>query len=213
MRDYDVRTALRARLLDEHAEHFDQTLLVDELGLCGEARVDVAVVNGSLTGYELKSASDRLDRLPNQVEIYGRVLDYAFLVVADVHLVRARTMLPAWWGIMVAKEASGSIVLSQRRKARMNPNIQVNSLVQLLWRNEALDILAHHGKDYGVRTKPRDAIWERLAQSLEIDQLRGEVRDKIRARRGWRENPVPRGSGETLRPSGKIPRFLARRLR
>lgn len=213
MRDHDVRTALRALLLEEHADQMDRTLFVDELSLCGEARVDVAVVNGALTGYELKSSRDRLDRLPNQVEIYGRILDYAYLVVADVHLARARAMLPSWWGLMVAKEVAGSVVLLHRRKARKNPRIQATALVQLLWRDEALAILAHHGCDYGVRTKPRDIIWDRLSTILELDQLRHEVRAKLRERREWRETPARRGSAGTLLPSSTTPRFLVRRLR
>lgn len=213
MRDYDVRVALRARLLEEHADRLDRTLLVDELGLCGEARVDLAVINGSLTGYELKSASDRLDRLPHQVDTYGRILDYAYLVVAHVHLEKARAMVPPWWGILVAKEQAGGVVLVQCRKGRRNPRVDAASLVQLLWRDEALAVLARHGKDSGVRTKPRDTLWMRLSLTLELDQLRHEVREALMARRGWREIPAPRGNAATWRPGDTIPRFLARRLR
>lgn len=213
MRDHDVRTALRSVLLKEHGDDLSNTLLLDELGLCGAARVDVVVVNGSLTGYELKSARDRLDRLPNQVETYGRVLDYAYLVVAQGHLAAARVMLPAWWGILVAKEDGSNVVLSARRKARLNPNIDPGSLAQLLWRDEALDVLTRHGLDAGVRGKARHVLWERLAQQLDLGVLRREVREALKARRGWRENPAPRGSGATLQPSDTTPRFLARRLR
>jgi len=213
MRDFDVREALRSRLLAEHAEDMASTLLVDELGLCGESRVDLAVVNGSLTGYELKSARDRLDRLPNQVATYGRVLDYAYLVVAHSHLSQARKMLPSWWGILVAREEGGTVVLSHQRKARHNPAVDAGSLAQLLWRDEALSVLARHGLDRGVRTKARHVLWAKLADDLDLDQLRDEVRENLKARRGWRESPAPRGSASTWRPSDTTPRFLARRLR
>lgn len=213
MRDHDVRVALRARLMGEHSAELEQTLLVDELGLCGAARVDVAVVNGSLTGYELKSARDKLDRLPNQVATYGRVVDYACLVVASTHLDRARVMLPAWWGILVAREATGGVVLTHQRKARGNPAVDAGSLAQLLWREEALAILTRRSLDAGVRGKPRHVLWERLAAELKLDELRDEVRATLRARRGWRENPAQRESDATWLPSGTTPRFLARRLR
>lgn len=213
MRDHDVRVALRASLLEEHAGHLDRTLLVDELGLCGAARVDLAVINGVMTGYELKSARDRLDRLPNQVDTYGRVLDYAYLVVAQTHLTRARAMLPPWWGIVVAKETSDGVLLRHQRKARRNPRIDAASLVQLLWRDETLSILTRYGYDQGVRTKPRDVLWARLSETLELDQIRCEVRKALKARRHWRERQVQRESVETSQPSGKTPRFLARRLR
>lgn len=213
MRDHDVRVALWTRLLEEHAEQLDHTLLVDELGLCGEARVDVAVINGSLTGYELKSARDKLDRLPNQVSTYGKVLDYAYLVVARAHLDKARSMLPPWWGILVARGGTDYITLRHCRKARKNPGVDAASLVQLLWRDEALAVLTRHGQDFGVRTKPRDVLWARLALVLELDQLRDEVRETLRARRGWRESPAQHGSAVTWQLSDTTPHFLARRLR
>lgn len=213
MRDHDVRTALRELLTVEHAADMSSTLLVDELGLCGESRVDMAVVNGSLTGYELKSARDNLDRLPGQVETYGRVLDYVYLVVADNHLDQARAIVPSWWGVVVAKDGEGGVVLKPRRKARPNPAVDAYSLAQLLWRDEALALLTELGLDAGFRAKPRHMLWERLAQHLELDELRGLVRDTLKARRGWRERPARRGSAGTSLPAGGIPGFLARRLR
>ena len=80
MRDGDVRAALHSQLAGR------RSLVIDELGLCGAVRVDVATVDDALTGYELKSASDTLRRLPTQVEYYSKVLDYSVLVVADNHL-------------------------------------------------------------------------------------------------------------------------------
>ena len=86
MRDRDVRKALHHKVLKEH--HGDtNTLVLDELGLRhGVARVDVAVVNGYLHGFEIKSDSDTLDRLPSQVTIYNAVLDRATLVVGEKHI-------------------------------------------------------------------------------------------------------------------------------
>ncbi|MGO4257124.1 sce7726 family protein [Marmoricola sp. RAF53] len=214
MRDHDVREALRARLLEEHASAPEgETLLVDELGVCGQGRVDLAVVNGSFTGYEVKSARDRLDRLPNQVEAYGQVLDYAVLVVADSHLVKARQMLPSWWGILVATQGPDGVQVGHQRKARLNPAIQPASLAQLLWREEALAALTKFGLDRGVRSLPRHALWDRLATHLEVDQLRAEVRDRLRARRGWRASSGRPESAATSQLSGTTSRFLARRVR
>ncbi|WP_159537489.1 sce7726 family protein [Aeromicrobium sp. 9AM] len=212
MRDHDVRVALRARLDTEHAEERDTTLIVDELGLCGLARVDVAVVNGALTGYELKSERDRLDRLPNQVRTYGLVLDHAYLVVAERHLKSARALVPNWWGILVASGGSGSVELRHGRLARRNRHVDPHHLAQLLWRGEALEVLHRHGLDAGVRTKPRHVLWQRLAGGLDLDVLRAEVRQNLKARREWRESPAPRESVATSPSSGTTPRFLARRL-
>jgi hypothetical protein len=49
--------------------------MLDEFGLeHGEVRVDVAVINGELHGYEIKSERDTLERLPRQVKAYSAVL-------------------------------------------------------------------------------------------------------------------------------------------
>jgi hypothetical protein len=56
VRDRDVREALHRKVLKEHHGDAD-TLVLDELGLRhGTCRVDIAVVNGYLHGYEIKSA-------------------------------------------------------------------------------------------------------------------------------------------------------------
>jgi len=54
------------------------TLIVNELGLAdGASRVDIAVINGHICGGEIKAEADSLDRLPRQVEAYGRLVEDA----------------------------------------------------------------------------------------------------------------------------------------
>lgn len=188
MRDGDVRGALHARLVAEHADSLEETTFVDELGLCGQVRVDVAVVNGALSGFELKSAQDTLRRLPTQVDVYSQVLDYASLVVAENHVDHARKLIPAWWGCIVAAWEGGRAVLTPVVQPELNPQVNPFSLSQLLWREEALAELARRGLDRGVRTKPRMAIWERLATELALDELRQIVRGCLKTRQGWRSD-------------------------
>ena len=66
MRDCDIRKALRKRLEEAHKGE-SGTRIVEEFGLCqGRARIDVAVFNGFINGFEIKSARDTLKRLPGQ---------------------------------------------------------------------------------------------------------------------------------------------------
>lgn len=68
LRDAELRRAL----LGDLAPQLDaDTLVVDELDLCGLTRVDVAVVNGHLSGFEIKGSTDSLRRLPGQVAVYS----------------------------------------------------------------------------------------------------------------------------------------------
>lgn len=75
MRDIDVRIAVRERLREEHLGDAD-TRIVEEMGVWhGSVRVDIAVINGEIAAYELKSARDTLQRLPGQACLYNEVFD------------------------------------------------------------------------------------------------------------------------------------------
>ena len=61
-RDCDIRLALENRLVQQHSNEPD-TLIRHEVGICaGKRRLDMAVVNGEFTGYEIKSDADTLAR-------------------------------------------------------------------------------------------------------------------------------------------------------
>lgn len=186
MRDRDVREALHRWLTRQHEHEADTTRVVDELGIAGTVRVDTAVFNGAFSGYEIKSASDTLRRLPKQVEMYSAVLDYAYLVVASNHVAHARTLLPSWWGIIEAVPVGGSVDLRHRRKARWNSRVDAFTLCTLLWRDEALEELEARGWAAGVRSKPKVVLWERLATRLELPELRELVRERLKVRESWR---------------------------
>ena len=186
MRDTDVRRVLREQLVAEHRAEPD-TLLLDELGLCGQVRVDLAVVNGFLAGYEIKSPVDTLRRLPGQAEVYSRVLDFAHLVVAGRHYEHALVMIPQWWGVHLAHASAGEVWLETVRAARRNEMVDRMSLARLLWRDEALAVLAARGADRGVRTKARWHVWTRLSEVLTTEEMRDVVRSHLKARQGWRD--------------------------
>src|SRR5713101_199447 len=104
MRDPEIRRQLRHRLENEFGN--DPTaLILDELGVCcGRVRADMAVVNGELKGFEIKSDQDTLLRLRSQASVYCRVFDTISIVVAARHLEKTRKIVPAWWGILVAEK-------------------------------------------------------------------------------------------------------------
>lgn len=191
MRDLDIRKALHNEVLREFHEDTESRVL-DELSLCsGSTRVDIAVINGSLHGFEIKSDRDTLERLPTQIELYSRVLDYATLVVGLPHLKHARKFLPPWWGVMIAKPGpANSPHFNFKRKARRNPSPDPFALVQLLWRREALSILEAHGLAKGLTSKPRIILWEVLATSFSYTELSWMVRQALKIRQGWREGDV-----------------------
>lgn len=163
--------------------------IIEELGIRhGAVRVDLALINGAIHGFELKSDKDTLNRLPFQMKVFNTVLDRVTLVVGKNHLYEAVNMVPDWWGIIVAKSWCGSEDVSfyTIREAGNNPDPKISAIAQLLWRQEALDILEELGYAEGVRSKDRKTIYSRLTEILDIESLRTEVRDHLCSRSNWR---------------------------
>jgi hypothetical protein len=187
MRELDIRLALFHSVRDQHAGDPD-TLIVEELGLCeGVARVDLAVVNGMVHGFEIKSAQDTLLRLPTQREVYNKALDRVTMVVDRRHVSAARTIIPRWWGVLEAFMArDGLVKLKEIRKPLDNPNPDPFAQAQLLWRSEALEELAMRSLDNGLRSKPRRFIWQRLTECLSPSELGEVVRRRLKNRDSWR---------------------------
>ena len=201
MRDMDIRLALHRELKNIHKNE-DNTLIVDELGLCqGEARIDVAVINGFINGYEIKSERDTLERLSSQQEIYNKVLDCITIVASGQHIEKINQKVPAWWGIKLAIEDGSDIILQEIRGPGINPDKDPRSLVQLLWRDEALAILEDIGMSKGMLSKPRKAIWEKLVANLPPDDLGYYVRHQLKFRANWRSDLPQESCGESCPPS------------
>lgn len=180
--DPDIRAVLKTRLQTKHALEPD-TVVVEELGLCqGQVRVDMAVVNGVLHGYEIKSDCDTLRRLPNQVVAYGKVLDRATLVVGARHLDEALGQVPTWWGVMKAEATAKGLRLKEVRPGRKNPSRDPRMLAELLWRDEALALLEERGAVRGLMTKPRQLAWDRVAEVYDVNEIGDAVRARLKAR-------------------------------
>lgn len=191
MRDLDVRKALRRELDWQHFGD-DRTRIVEEMGVwSGSVRVDVAVINGELCGYEIKSARDTLARLPFQQALYSQVFDRVTLVVAEHHAEKAASLVPAWWGTMIASERDDREVrLCIARSPSENPSIDPLQVARLLWRPEALTLLERHSLAKGYKSSSADRICRRIASELPLDVVRREVREALKLRPNWSRKSV-----------------------
>jgi len=188
MKDIDIRQILLSDL-DQKYRSDPDTVIIEELGLCqGISRVDIAIVNGSIHGFEIKSDQDTLKRLPGQVEIYSRSLDEVTLVVGSKHLKEAMNLVPKWWGIITAKETEETTNLSMRRKRKPNPSPDPFAIVQLLWREEVFQALEERGLHRGLASKPRTVLWNKLAECLSFEELGSLVRFTLKSRGNWRSD-------------------------
>lgn len=185
MKDADIRPVLDARLQRRYGQHED-TVIIHEFGIqCGIHRVDLAVVNGVISGYEIKSEKDTLKRLPAQVEAYGLVFDKMSLVVSETHLQSALNVIPPWWAVIVATPGARRPKLTRIREGKVNREVSAYALTSLIWRDQAYAILEQRGLARGLRSASRTKLWDALAEQVPLDELQAEARGAIRRQRQW----------------------------
>jgi hypothetical protein len=187
MNELDLRRGAKSKFLACYRDD-PTTLVLDELGLRhGAARIDIALVNGIIHGYELKSDKDNLRRLPRQMQIYNSVLDRITLVTTDRHAEPAMRLIPRWWGIKIAVRSSADVVeFSDLRDASDNPSLDIFAVSKLLWREEALTLLDEFGEADSLRYKKRALVYARLAEVADLDTVRERVRRQLKSRKTWR---------------------------
>ena len=186
--DTIIRKALLEQLSKEYAAN-PEYRVIPELGLWhGAARIDVAVVNGVLHGFEIKSDRDTLARLPEQREAYNSVFDQVTIVVGSRHFIEAFKMIPEWWGVQIAHVGKdGSVFFNQIRESRSNPMQDDISIARLLRRREALDLLESVGMANGIHSKSRDTIYAKVVETVELETLKSYVRNVLQgSRQDWR---------------------------
>lgn len=204
LRDLDIRRALRAHFAKVHAGDAHTRVFEEmELGL-NAARVDLAVVNGRFEGFEIKSDHDRLDRLARQAEVYNRVFDCVTIVAGRRHVDEVVGAIPEWWGVTAADSCDEGVSLRVVRPTRPNPAPDSYSVAQMLRRPEAIAILDEIGATRGVRSKPLPLVWQRLADSLDAEELGWRVRDALITREDWRGLRQSSANGGTSRPLARL---------
>ena len=189
MLDKDVRQAVKDKILKAHIND-PSTLVIDELGLDhGRNRVDIAVINGELHGYELKSDSDNVLRLPQQSMTYSSIMDKVTLVVGEKHAQEAINIIPDWWGIKIATmNHRGSVNIVTYRRNKKNKDIDPLELSKLIWKEEALALLAIKIKvDWRIRKLTRKDIYKLIVDTFSLNEIRDNTRAILKSRINWRQ--------------------------
>lgn len=180
--DTNIRTCLKRHLAAEHGEA-DAVFLDELLLLGGSGRADVAFVNGSLHGFEIKGQSDRLGRLQDQSTLYDLIFDESWIVTTSKHLNGAMEIINPWWGIILVEvNAQNLLSLQVLREATANPYVDTLHVTQLLKKPEALRILQEAGISRGLKSQPTYILHEMLLGCVPDDQLRAEVRKALKHR-------------------------------
>ena len=187
--DGDIRKVLidSFKHIPDYCQHND-TVYINELDIRhGTSRIDVAVVNGSIHGYEIKSPQDNLTRLPFQIESYNLIFDTVTIVSCNKHLKELRKMIPSWWGISIIQTSKDSIKLKNVRKARQNKNIDFLLLTDLLWKQEMIElILTQASIKKGVFSKTKNQLAEIIIKHISSDIIYEYVTQILKTRKEWK---------------------------
>ncbi|MEC0329405.1 sce7726 family protein [Paenibacillus macerans] len=199
LKDSDIRLLLKQKFASFTEFTLDpSTIIVDEMDVCfGSARVDVAVINGKLHGYEIKSERDNLDRLPSQIDFYSKIFDTMTLVVSKVHLEKARGIVPKWWGIdCVLSNKKSEFEIKTIRKPKQNTKVDMFDLTQLLWKNELLELLESNNIIKGMKSKSRYELGNVVVKNFSPCNITEFVKQKLKSREEWRAVPIQQLCGD-----------------
>ena len=186
LKDIEIRPVLKDMIIEQNKD-LDYRI-IDEMTICdGEARVDIAVANGLLYGYEIKSDADTLQRLINQQECYNKTFDRICITVGKKYSDSIAEHIPDWWGIYVAEEdENGNVQLICQRISQDNKEVNSKSLLELLWRDEVYDFLKKNNIEK-ISGKNRRILRNIIIENFTRQEIKDFTRETIKRREGWRD--------------------------
>jgi len=142
--------------------------------------IDIAVIDKKyFYGYEIKSDIDTLRRLPMQMQIYGYVLDKITIVVGVSKFIKINAIVPNFWGIIVAHNVNGKIVLQRIRSPKLNKHINKNWLSKKLWKSDIVAILRIKNLYKGRSKYCKDELLGVFMENISLDELRYYIRNVL----------------------------------
>ena len=182
--DKDIRPILYDKISNLKEFTSDNTsIIIDEFPVVeGSARVDIAVVNGKLHGFEIKSDQDTLDRLSDQIFFYNMVFDKMTLVVSEKFKDKLINIIPKWWGIYYIKTVGNKPKLVVEKKSKLNKDIKIEAFLSLLWRNEMLELLLSNNIKKGVKSKNKEDLTQIIIKNFSFNEIKNFTRLKLKTR-------------------------------
>ncbi|WP_198147450.1 sce7726 family protein [Sphingobium chungbukense] len=178
LRDRDIRIKLTEWLATEYS-YDPTTVICHELAIPRpSARIDLAVVNGVLAGFEIKSELDTLSRLPRQIASFSCIFERATLVTTPRHAAQARSLLPDWWGILVLDE---KLTFRRLKRGRQNTKVSCKHALHLLTRKE-LYALAALNRCTLSRVLKKAAAIEAISEEVRHSEVMHGVREALKGR-------------------------------
>lgn len=185
LKDNDIRIPLIQMLIAQNQGH--DYKIIPEMAICdGLSRVDIAVANGKLCGYEIKSDADTLERLDSQQMYYNRTFDKVYIVVGKKYETKIMEHIPDWWGIYIAYyDKKNNIRFKEKKRGKLNRDMSANALLELLWKNELERLLRSHGCK-GLSNKNRRVLRQLALEYISLEDIRSYTLESLKKRPEWR---------------------------
>ena len=172
MLDKDIRELL----FDYLDERYGRVRTIEEK-IIGRSRADVlAIIDGAIIGMEIKSDSDSYTRLKSQVRSYDIYCNFNYVVVGESHI-HVEEHVPSYWGIIYVNEENVIV----ERDASPNPKVDILRQLDLLWRNELLNIQMKEGLPKLMNTRRKD-IYQRLIDTAGEPTIRADMTEQLMER-------------------------------
>lgn len=169
MLDKDMREPLFEYLEDRYGK-----VRIIEEKVIKKSRADVlAIIEGAIIGLEIKSDSDTYTRLSRQVKDYDRFCDKCYVVVGESHI-HVSEHIPDYWGIIVINKENVIV----ERDADSCPKVNVMNQLNILWRNELLNIQLKEGLPK-LRNSRRADIYKRLIDTAGEPTIKADICEQL----------------------------------
>ena len=164
---------IREKLFDYLDERYGRVRTIEEK-IIKKSRADVlAVIDGAILGFEIKSDSDSYTRLKTQVKDYEIFCDKCYLVAGESHI-HAMEHVPEYWGVLFVSDENVIV----ERDAAPCPKVKLKSQLDILWRNELSSIQEKEGLPK-LQNKKRSEIYTRLIETAGEDKIRLDMTEEL----------------------------------
>ena len=169
MLDKDIREPL----FDYIDERYGKVRIFEEKVIL-KSRADVlAIIEGEIIGFEIKSDNDTYTRLSRQVRDYDRFCDRCYAVVGESHI-HIDEHIPEYWGIIVVNK--DNVIVD--REATTSPKIRINNQLDILWRDELYNIQMKEGLPKLSNWRRRD-IYKRLVETAGEPTIKADITEQL----------------------------------
>lgn len=179
LREQDVKIAL-IDWLYKKGMLSDATIINEMVVANWSRRADLAIANGSLQAFEIKSDFDSLKRLDGQLKIFKSSFEKVTIVCAPKFTCEVSKRVSSDVGVVEFQSNNGSVRFKVIQKGRICSRLNKVAYLDFLLKTELKDLLNQHGITFSNELH-RDCL-EVLASKISLNKIRDFVIASIKNR-------------------------------